>query len=215
MAWSAPKFLRSRRAKPIRGSPFLRTNLRCCATAPTANRARDEPHTRPKELAARSHDAETIAERVAAKRNGRPRTALEFLLACRAGVYRACQHGFKIVDVKIDVNRRPVPFISAHVVGSPGRPGARRLFDQSDLGVAASQYGVDRDGSSDLRQSHRVAIKAQAFIELRNVDRYRVLHAHTPFTGRQFRDAFGWGDFSLAIRRFGERSVYASLHSLV
>src|SRR3569832_2109710 len=116
MAWSAPKFLRSRRGKPIRGSPFLRTNLRCGATAPIANRARHEPNKRPKELAARSHDAEAIAERVAAKRNGRPRAALELLRACRAGVYRSCQHGFIIVDVKIDVNRRPVPFISAYVV---------------------------------------------------------------------------------------------------
>src|SRR3569832_1840821 len=128
MAWSAPKFLRSRRGKPIRGSPFLRTNLRCGATAPIANRARHEPNKRPKELAARSHDAEAIAERVAAKRNGRPRAALELLRACRAGVYRTCLHVFNIVDLKFEENQQPKPNKTTNDVGSPGRPGARRLF---------------------------------------------------------------------------------------
>jgi hypothetical protein len=54
----------------------------------------------------RSDYAETIAEWIAAKRDGRAFCAFEFLLAFRASVQRVGQDTVKIVDMEVDVNRR-------------------------------------------------------------------------------------------------------------
>ena len=56
----------------------------------------------------------SIAERVSAKCYGRA-GAHEFLLAFRASVHCICQKGFKVVDVKVDMNGRPVSLISTNL----------------------------------------------------------------------------------------------------
>jgi hypothetical protein len=43
----------------------------------------------------------------------------EFLLAFRTSVDYLCQEGFKIVDVKINMNWCPVSLISTNIVSSP------------------------------------------------------------------------------------------------
>src|SRR5262245_40670479 len=53
-----------------------------------------------------SHDAETISKWIATKCDRRAGTAFEFLLAFGASLHCHCQEGFKIVDVKVDVNWR-------------------------------------------------------------------------------------------------------------
>ena len=65
-----------------------------------------------------SHHTETIAERIAAKCDGWARTTFKFLFTFRASVHCLCQKGFKIVDLKVDMNWRPVSLIAANFVGS-------------------------------------------------------------------------------------------------
>jgi hypothetical protein len=120
--------------------------------------------------ASRSHDAETIAEGIAAKCDGWARTTFESMLTFRASVHCLCQKGFKLFDLKVDMNRGPASLISANFVGSLGRPAPSRFLDQSDLRVTTFENDVFRHRSSDLGQSQGVAIKSQAFIEQRNVN---------------------------------------------
>ena len=117
-----------------------------------------------------SDHAETIAKRVAAKCDGRARITFEFLLAFRASVHCLCQERFKIVDVKVNMNWRPVSLISTNFVSSLGWFASSRFLDQSDLGVPTLEDDVCRYGSSDLRKSQGVAIKSQAFVKQRNVN---------------------------------------------
>ena len=111
-----------------------------------------------------------MAERIAAKGDGRVRAAFEFLLAFRAGVHGLCQEALKIVDVKIDMDRRPMALVSPEIVGSLGRFAASRFLDQADLRVATLENDVRRHRSSDLCKSQGIAIKSQTFIEPRNVN---------------------------------------------
>jgi hypothetical protein len=92
--------------------------------------------------------AETTTEWIAAKRNGRALSTFEFLLAFRASVQCVEQDTLKIVDMKVDVNRRPMSLISANVV----RPSCSFL-NQADLGVAAFENHVGRDRSSDFHKT--------------------------------------------------------------
>src|SRR5579872_1080811 len=133
--------------------------------------------------APRSHDAEAVAERVAAECNRRPRAAFELVFAFPAGLHHACKSGLEIVDVKVDVNRRPVSLVTTNVVSSLGRFGAGGLLDESNLGVPASKNSIGRDRPGHFRQPESIAIETQALIEPWNVNRYRVLHAHTPVRG--------------------------------
>src|SRR5262249_58312598 len=96
------------------------------------------------------HDAETIAERIAAKRDRWVPTTFEFLLTFRAGVHCLCQKGFKIVDVKVNMNWRPVSFISANFVRSLRRFATSRFLDQADLRVTTFENDIGRHGTSDL-----------------------------------------------------------------
>ena len=117
-----------------------------------------------------SHHAESIAERVGAKCYGRAGTPFEFLLTFRASVHCSCQKGFKVVDVKVDMNGRPVSLISTNLVCSLGRFASSRFLDQSDLGVSTFEQDICGNRSSDLCKSQGVAIKSQAVFKLRNVD---------------------------------------------
>ena len=85
----------------------------------------------------RSDYAETIAEWIAAKRDRRVYSAFEFLFAFRASVQHVDQDALKIVDVEIDVNRRPVSLIATNVVRPLRRLGSRPFLNQTDLGAAA------------------------------------------------------------------------------
>src|SRR6188508_380875 len=107
-----------------------------------------------------SDDAKTVAEWIAAKRDGRPSSAFEFLLAYRAGVQRFDQHILEIVDMEIDVNRRPVPLVSPDVVRSLRRFGSCRFFDQADLGAAAFENDVCRNRSGDFHKTQCITIKS-------------------------------------------------------
>src|SRR4029077_12314320 len=91
---------------------------------------------------------------------------LEFLLTFRTRVHCLCEKGFKIVDVKVDMNRRPVSLISANFVSPLGRFAPSRFLDQSDL-RATFENDIGRHRSADLGKSQGVAIKSQAFIEQR------------------------------------------------
>jgi len=117
-----------------------------------------------------SHHAESIAERVAAKCDGRASTTFVFLLAFRASVHCLCQKGFKIVDVKVNMNWRPVSLISPNFVSSRGQFASSRFLDQSDLGVSTFENDVCRHRSSDLGKSQGIAIKSQAVFKQRNVN---------------------------------------------
>jgi hypothetical protein len=117
-----------------------------------------------------SHDAETIAEWVAAKCDGRVCAAFEFLLTLRAGAHCLRQERFKIVNVKVNMNWRPMPLISANVLTSLGRLASGGFLDQSNFRISAFEDDVCRHRSSDLGQAQGIAIKSQALIEVRDVD---------------------------------------------
>jgi hypothetical protein len=98
------------------------------------------------------------------------RAAFEFLFTSGAGLHCFFQEIFEIVDVKVDMNRRPVSLISANVVSSRGRFAPGRFLDQSDLGLTTFENDVCRHRSSDLGKAQGVPIESQTFIELRNVN---------------------------------------------
>jgi hypothetical protein len=123
-----------------------------------------------------SDHAESVAERIAAKRGGWPAAALEFLLAFRAGAQRPFQKGIEIIDVKIDMDRCPVTLVPAHAIGTQRRFATSRLLNDPDPGVAALEDHISRDGPCDFAQRQSVAIKTQPLIDLGNVDGNRVLH---------------------------------------
>jgi hypothetical protein len=100
-----------------------------------------------------AYHAETIAERIATKRDGWACTAFEFLLAFRTSIHCFGQERFKGVDVKVNVNWRPVSLISTNIVSALGRFGSRRFLDQPDLGIPTFEDDVCRDRSSDLAKS--------------------------------------------------------------
>ena len=104
--------------------------------------------------------AETIAERIAAKRDGRASSAFEFLLTFRAGVQRVDQDNLKIVDMEIDVNWSPVSLISTNVVRPLRRVGFCSFLNQADLGVATFENDVRRDWSSDFDKTQCITIKS-------------------------------------------------------
>jgi hypothetical protein len=104
--------------------------------------------------------AETIAERVAAKRDGRASSAFEFLLTFRAGVQRVDQENLKIVDMEIDVNWSPVSLISTNVVRPFRRVGSCSFLNQADLGVTTFENDVRRDWSSDFDKTQCITIKS-------------------------------------------------------
>src|SRR5262249_18406345 len=117
-----------------------------------------------------ANHAETIAKRITAKCDGWVCTTLEFLFTFRASAHCLRQKGFKIVDVKVDMNRCPMSLIAANVVSLLGRLAPSRFLDQSDLRVTTFENDICRHRSRDLGKSQAVAIKPQAFIEQRNVD---------------------------------------------
>ena len=104
--------------------------------------------------------AETIAERIAAKRDGRASAAFESLLTFRASVQRVDQDNLKIVDMEIDVNWSPVSLISTNVVRPLRRVGSCSLLDQADLGVATFENDVRRDWSSNFDKTQCITIKS-------------------------------------------------------
>ena len=109
----------------------------------------------------RSYYAEPIAEWIAAKRDGRACPAFEFLLAFRASVQLIDQGALKIVDMEVDVNRRPVPLTPANVVRPLRRFGSCSFLNQADLGAAAFENDVGFDRSSDFEETqHRDKISA-------------------------------------------------------
>ena len=126
----------------------------------------------------RSDYAEAIAEWIAAKRDGRAFSAFEFLLAFRASVQGVDQDTLKIVDMEVDVNRRPVSLISANVVRPLRRFGSCSFLNQADLGAATFENDVRRDRSSDFDETQCITIKSQPFIELRDVNCDGVIHAY-------------------------------------
>src|SRR4029450_4402818 len=91
-----------------------------------------------------------------------------FLLTFRASVDCLCQKGFKIVDMKINMNWRPVSFISTNFVSSLAWVASSRFLDQSDLGVPTFENDVRRHRPSDFGKSQGVPIKSQTFIKLRD-----------------------------------------------
>jgi hypothetical protein len=104
--------------------------------------------------------AETIAEWIAAKRDRRVFSTVEFLLAFRASVQRVNQDTLKIVNMEVDVNRRPVSFISTNVVSPICRFGSCLFLNQADLGAATFEYDVRRDRSTDFEKTQCIAIKS-------------------------------------------------------
>jgi hypothetical protein len=123
--------------------------------------------------------AKTIAEWIAAKSDRRSSSTFEFLLAFRASVQRVGQNTLEIVDMEIDVNRRPVPLISSNVVRPLRGFGSCSFLDQADLGAATFENDVCRYRSSGFDKTQCIAIKSQPFIELRDVNRNRVIHVLT------------------------------------
>ena len=104
--------------------------------------------------------AESVAEWIAAKGNGRAFSAFEFLLAFSASVQRVDQDTLKIVNMEVNVNRRPMSLISANVVRLLRRLGSCSFFNQADLGAATFENDVRRDGSSDLDKTQCITIKS-------------------------------------------------------
>jgi hypothetical protein len=94
--------------------------------------------------------AETIAEWITAKRDRRAFSTVESLLAFRASVQRVDQDTPKIVNMEVDVNRRPVSFIPTNVASPLRRFGSCSFLNQADLGAATFEYDVRRDRSSDF-----------------------------------------------------------------
>ena len=103
-------------------------------------------------------------------------TACEFLFAFRPGVQHPDQDAVEIVDMEIDVDRRPMSLISANVVGSLRRAGSRRFLNQADLAAAALENDIGGDRSSDFDKTQCATIKSQPLIELRDVDCNGIVH---------------------------------------
>jgi hypothetical protein len=118
----------------------------------------------------RSHYAESISKRIAAKGDGWARAAFEFLLAFRASTQRLGQETFKIFDVEVNMNWSPVALISANVVQPLRWFGTCRLLNQSDLGVATFENNVRCDRSSDLGKLQSAAIESKTFVKSWNVN---------------------------------------------
>jgi hypothetical protein len=104
--------------------------------------------------------AKTVAEWIAAKRDGRACSAFEFLLALRASIQCLGQEGLKVIDVEVDVNWSPVSVIPTYVVSSFRRFCSRWFLSQSDLGVTAFENDIRSDRSGDLGKSQSIAIKS-------------------------------------------------------
>src|SRR5579862_6125852 len=94
--------------------------------------------------------AEPVAERIAAKCGGGSTAPLEFPLALRARTQCPFQKAVEVLDVKIDMDRRPVPLVPAHVIRARGWFAAGRLFDDSDPAVTAFENHIGRDRACDL-----------------------------------------------------------------
>jgi hypothetical protein len=107
-----------------------------------------------------SNYAETITEWIAAKRDRRVFSAFEFLFAFRASVQHLDQDTLKIVNVEIDVNRRPVSLISTNVVRPLRRFGSCPFLNQTDLGAATFENDIRRDRSGDFDKAQRATIKS-------------------------------------------------------
>ena len=123
-----------------------------------------------------SNNAETITEGIAAKRNRRALSVLEFLLALPARVQHVDQDTLKIVDMEIDMNRCPVSLIPTHVVRSFRRLASCPLLNQADLAVPTFENDIRRDRSSDFGETQCTTIESQSFIELRDVNCNGVVH---------------------------------------
>jgi hypothetical protein len=98
------------------------------------------------------------------------------LLAFRASVYRVDQNTVKIVNMEIDVNRRPVPLISSNIARTLRREGSCSFLNQPDLGAATFEDDIRSNRSSDFDETQCVTIKSQPLIELRDVNCHRVVH---------------------------------------
>ena len=125
--------------------------------------------------------AETIAEGIAAKGNGRAAWHVEFLLAFSAGVQGPRQGGFKVVNMEIDVHGRPVTFVSTNIVAAHGGFRARGFLHDSELRLSAFEDDVRCNRPCDLGEFKGVAIEAKTLFEVRNIDADRVPHDNAPF----------------------------------
>jgi hypothetical protein len=103
--------------------------------------------------------AETITEWIAAKSDRRALSAFEFLLALPARVQYVDQDTLKIVDMEIDMNRRPVSLIPTNVVRFPRRLASCPLLDQADLAAPTFENDIRRDRSSDFDETQCTTIE--------------------------------------------------------
>jgi hypothetical protein len=98
------------------------------------------------------------------------------LLARRAGIQHLGQGDLEIVDMEIDVNRRPVSLISADIARALRRDSAGRLFDQADLGAAAIENDVGGDRPGSFGKAQGVTVKSQPFVDPGDIDRDGQMH---------------------------------------
>ena len=76
-------------------------------------------------------DTEPVSKRTAAKSDRRIAGHAMHLFGFCAGSQRFLERCIEIFDTKIDVHRRPVPLVLAHVIAAFCRMGARRLGHQA------------------------------------------------------------------------------------
>src|SRR3569833_1355804 len=105
------------------------------------------------------------------------RAARELLLACRACGHGLRQDGVQVVDVKVDMNRGPVPPIPPDIVAAFGGLGSGLLLDQPDGGIPTAEQDVGGHGPGHLGQAQSVALEPVPVLEQWFVDRDRVLHS--------------------------------------
>jgi hypothetical protein len=127
-----------------------------------------------------THQAETIAEGIAAKGDGGAAGRLEFLLAFGARVQGPRQSGFEIVDMEIDVDRRPMALVSANIVAANRGFRACPFLHDPDLRVSAFEDDVLCNRPRDLGEFKGVAIEAKTVFEARNIDADGVPHDNAP-----------------------------------
>ena len=104
-----------------------------------------------------------------------PVTRLEELFARRAGFERPCERGVEVVDVEVQMHRRPMTFVVTAFPRTRGRLRAGGLLEQTDLRVSRIEHDEAGEGLRDLPEAEDARLEADAVREVRHVyaERYR------------------------------------------
>src|SRR5882762_9731084 len=104
--------------------------------------------------------AKSVAERIAAKR-GWPGALRSVLVLDRPALCaHLVQHPIEILDVQVEVDRRPVSLVAAPLRARRGALAARLLGVHAHAHVVGVEYGHGRKRASRFHEAEDVAVEA-------------------------------------------------------